>query len=816
MAAVETTTSRSGRCLRTASSVLTVLAVLIGFALSTLASSPAIVGSIAFDGNAIAVAASGDLVFIITADESAPEKELTLEIVSVADPRHPVAKGSIALGRAAGTVGVIAVGRWVFVQTAGAVHAFDVTDPANPKQVDIVQVPEAARPRSNSEVGSGVSRHGDLLFVATNGDISAERLRLAGPATSAGGPLTIPTPGEAQDVVALGDFLFVADGPTVGVTVIRLAQDLTTYAGLAPAGSVSIPTPGSAEAVAVSGALVLVADGLEGLTVIGGPIPPGAVNAVLPTPERAVDVATTRDLAIVATEEEGIQIVALPMLDTDLVMAEMIPERVTNVRVTNISPDTAGTPGATYTVTFTLPVRAGLSGDSGDTVTVAFPTGFGLGSVAIALDGVTLTPENIKVTAETVTVSLPEDLTILGGSSVTLTSSGVLNPSRGANYALTVATSASPTPVPSDPFAVSDNLLAWLNANLGPNLAAIARDLAAINTSLTLIQADVEMIEGDIGMIQGDVALVLAALEIGLDILENMASLLEDVNTSLETKIQLEEVMRNELETLGQLLLEMHDYLYEKLHIERGFEGLLETLADSLQDIHAGLEEKIDLEIAMRDAIDGLWECLRQLELNGRLTPPPEPRSPIDVVLALDSSQSMTGSDPEKIAINGARLFIGRLDSTKDRVGVVSWDDDIDFFTALSNDLEQAKRDLGRVDQSGSTNLDAGLREALRLLKQGAQSGGRKVIVFLTDGDGIYTSPGEAGSVVDQAKAEGVVIYAIGLGAGPVMAKLNSMAQGTGGKAFHARQAGDLVDVYTAIAQELMNPWQVQLKASCP
>lgn len=88
--------------------------------------------------------------------------------------------------------------------------------------------------------------------------------------------------------------------------------------------------------------------------------------------------------------------------------------------------------------------------------------------------------------------------------------------------------------------------------------------------------------------------------------------------------------------------------------------------------------------------------------------------------------------------------------------------------------------------------------------------------MFLTDGKGHYTLPGKTGSFVDQAKADGVVIYAIGLGAAPDMSLLRDMAEATGGKAFHAEQAADLVAVYAEIVQALMNPWQVQLRAKCP
>lgn len=719
---------------------------------------PSIMGSLRFEGSAIAVAASGKLAFVVTAKGGDAGEEVTLEIVSVADPRKPVRTASVALGRRSGSAGVLAVGHWVFVQADGSVLAFDVADPANPIQVDRARVPVAARPGSDAEVHAATSRFGDLLFTAVGGGVRAERLRIAGPTTPAGSPVMIATPGKAQDVVALGDLLFVADGPGVGLTVLRLVPNPTVYEGSTIVGRVSVPTAGSAEAVAVAGGLALVADGLEGLTIISGPIPPGTVLAVVPTPGRAVDVAATGDSAIVATEEEGIQVIALPAVSAPLVVAGMIPERVENVRVTNISPDTTAIPPpvATYTLSFTAPLRGGLA--ASDTITVAFPPGCGLGRVAVTLNGAAVPPANVTTAAGAVTIALPQKLVIPGGSVVTLTFAGVVNPPRGTSYVLTVFTTASPTPVASDPFTIGEDTLAWLNVNLAVPLVSIE-------------------------------------------------ALLEGVNDRLDDKIALENQLLDDLEDLAGMLIDVHDYLHEELQVEW-------ELLDVADEILAGVQKKIDLEIAIRNALDALRKCLRQFELTGTLTPPIEPRSPIDLILALDSSGSMADNDPKRIAISGAKVFVDELDSARDRVGVVSWDDKVDFTKALSSVFPQVKRDLEGVDQDGGTDFDVGLKAALDLLKA-ARPGSRKVVVFLTDGKGNYTLPGKAGSLVDRASADGVVIYAIGLGTAPDMALLRDMAEATGGKAFHAKQAADLVAVYAGITQALMNPWQVRLRAMC-
>ena len=65
--------------------------------------------------------------------------------------------------------------------------------------------------------------------------------------------------------------------------------------------------------------------------------------------------------------------------------------------------------------------------------------------------------------------------------------------------------------------------------------------------------------------------------------------------------------------------------------------------------------------------------------------------SSADVVFAIDSSGSMSTSDPTKLRATGAKNFIDQMDSSKDKVGVVNWDNTIRQNQPLTNDFTQAK-----------------------------------------------------------------------------------------------------------------------------
>jgi hypothetical protein len=144
------------------------------------------------------------------------------------------------------------------------------------------------------------------------------------------------------------------------------------------------------------------------------------------------------------------------------------------------------------------------------------------------------------------------------------------------------------------------------------------------------------------------------------------------------------------------------------------------------------------------------------------------------------------------------------MDPALDEAGVVSWDSNIDWTFALTNDFTAVKNQIDLVDSSGGTNLNAGLQGACNVLDAGADPGSAHVIIFLTDGVGSYTWSGTPGSWADYAASQGYVIYAIGLGsasAGP----LQDMADATGGDYFVATTADDLIPIFEDIAGEVID-----------
>ncbi len=166
----------------------------------------------------------------------------------------------------------------------------------------------------------------------------------------------------------------------------------------------------------------------------------------------------------------------------------------------------------------------------------------------------------------------------------------------------------------------------------------------------------------------------------------------------------------------------------------------------------------------------------------------------IDVMLTLDSSGSMTWNDPLGLRRTAAKQFVDAL-VTGDRVGVVDFDSWAHVASPLTQDFAAAKRAIDTIDESGGTNIGAGVSIANNELIAHSSPGHLRVQILLTDGDGSYSD-----AYTQQAKDSGITIYTIGLGDGVNSDLLSGIANQTGGAFYPVSSADGLPQVFRRIA----------------
>jgi Ca-activated chloride channel homolog len=190
---------------------------------------------------------------------------------------------------------------------------------------------------------------------------------------------------------------------------------------------------------------------------------------------------------------------------------------------------------------------------------------------------------------------------------------------------------------------------------------------------------------------------------------------------------------------------------------------------------------------------------------------------PITVVVMLDTSGSMTGSIP--LLREAAEQFLIRLlPADKGRVG--AFNDKIQFSSRFTSDRDELVADVKDLDYGNGTRLWDAVGASLEELK-GIE--GRRVILVFTDGDDTASHLG-LGSVVDRARADNVMIYAIGLesvmsdGQRTIRTKpdrgLRRIADETGGGYFELQKTADLAPTFTRVAQELHSQYLMGFEAT--
>jgi Ca-activated chloride channel family protein len=179
---------------------------------------------------------------------------------------------------------------------------------------------------------------------------------------------------------------------------------------------------------------------------------------------------------------------------------------------------------------------------------------------------------------------------------------------------------------------------------------------------------------------------------------------------------------------------------------------------------------------------------------------------PISVVVMLDTSASMTGS--LSLLQAAAEQFLLRL-LPKDQGSVGAFNDKIEFVSGFTSNRDSLVASLKEIDFGNPTRLYDALAASLDELR-GIE--GRRVVLVFTDGEDTASRIGY-GTVEDRARAEEVMIYAIGLqsdyfnGTRQVRTKpdpgLKRLARETGGGYFELAKTSDLAPTFTRVAQEL-------------
>ncbi len=170
----------------------------------------------------------------------------------------------------------------------------------------------------------------------------------------------------------------------------------------------------------------------------------------------------------------------------------------------------------------------------------------------------------------------------------------------------------------------------------------------------------------------------------------------------------------------------------------------------------------------------------------------------ISIALVIDGSGSMEGQRIMN-AKQAVEACIRNLDPETQELSIVIYENQGRILTPLTNDPKKLAQGVEQIYASGGTVISSGLMTGIESLKSAT---GTKAIILMTDGeDG---SPETMDDAIAAAQAENIAVFTVSTGGGD-REYMENIARQTGGSYMEAVTDAELVNVYTALQNFIVN-----------
>ncbi len=196
---------------------------------------------------------------------------------------------------------------------------------------------------------------------------------------------------------------------------------------------------------------------------------------------------------------------------------------------------------------------------------------------------------------------------------------------------------------------------------------------------------------------------------------------------------------------------------------------------------------------------DETQRAIVKIGLNGCRPPRPAERPPVNLVIVLDRSGSMSG-DKIVQAREAAAEALRRLDR-RDVFSLVVYDHEVSTLISpqAPTDVSWLERQIRSITARGNTALFAGVSQgAAELRKNLERAGFVHRVLLLSDGMANVgpSSAGDLGRLGSALRREGIAVTTVGLGDGFNEDLMAALAQQSDGNHYYVAESGDLPQIF--------------------
>lgn len=216
-----------------------------------------------------------------------------------------------------------------------------------------------------------------------------------------------------------------------------------------------------------------------------------------------------------------------------------------------------------------------------------------------------------------------------------------------------------------------------------------------------------------------------------------------------------------------------------------------------------------------KDWLTGQYQAALQLSVNTNVDPSQYTRLPMNLVIVVDHSGSMSQDQRLEKVKAGLHTLIDSI-QPEDRLAIISFDDVVTIDQSFQPELDRARlhQVVGALAPRGGTNIFDGLRAGFAMLGENPPNEKQNRIIFLSDGLATVgtTSPAAIIQMATQNIVRGIGLTTVGVGNDFDVALMRGLAERGAGNFYYVENATAATEVFGEELEYFLSPLALDIQ----